>query len=245
MSPPSAQTLFILGMHRSGTSCLAGMLEQTGTFLGQVNQQARFNPKGNRENPRITQLNDQVLSFNNASWRTPPHPPLSWNRSHSAQRDQIIASYAEQPRWGFKDPRTLLTLDFWLDGLEPAQVASIGTFRHPLAVALSLSARNPGNQIEQSIALWCHYNSQLLRHQAQHPFPLLDFDLEPDAYRAAFGIALEQLGSQRRTASTEPGFFDQALRNQTRPSEAQMKQYRQLLAPAMPLYQRLREQRTG
>jgi len=46
ISPP----ILILGMHRSGTSCLAGCLEEAGLYLGDVNLKAGFNKKGNREN---------------------------------------------------------------------------------------------------------------------------------------------------------------------------------------------------
>ena len=39
----------ILGMHRSGTSCLTGSLQDKGLYLGQVSQRGTFNKKGNRE----------------------------------------------------------------------------------------------------------------------------------------------------------------------------------------------------
>ena len=39
----------VLGMHRSGTSCLAGSLEQQGLFLGETNTRGPFNLRGNRE----------------------------------------------------------------------------------------------------------------------------------------------------------------------------------------------------
>ena len=40
----------ILGMHRSGTSCLAGSLQEAGIYLGDVVTSAAHNQKGNREN---------------------------------------------------------------------------------------------------------------------------------------------------------------------------------------------------
>lgn len=51
------------------------------------------------------------------------------------QRDRLIASLT-CPRgtpWGFKDPRTLLTLPFWEQGLADQRL--VGTFRHPHAAA--------------------------------------------------------------------------------------------------------------
>jgi len=37
----SSQAVLILGMHRSGTSCLAGSLQEAGLYLGEVNTAAR------------------------------------------------------------------------------------------------------------------------------------------------------------------------------------------------------------
>jgi len=45
-----AETVAILGMHRSGTSCLAGSLQELGLYLGEVYDQNPHNPRGNREN---------------------------------------------------------------------------------------------------------------------------------------------------------------------------------------------------
>ena len=47
------QPIVILGMHRSGTSCLAGCLEELGLHLGTVITSAPHNKKGNRENPEL------------------------------------------------------------------------------------------------------------------------------------------------------------------------------------------------
>ena len=41
--------LLILGMHRSGTSCLAGMLRDAGVFMGEVSEANAYNRKGNLE----------------------------------------------------------------------------------------------------------------------------------------------------------------------------------------------------
>ena len=51
----------VLGMHRSGTSALAGSLEQHGLFLGRVSTSNPHNPKGNRESAEVRRLNEDVL----------------------------------------------------------------------------------------------------------------------------------------------------------------------------------------
>ena len=48
-------------MHRSGTSCLTGMLESSGVWIGEVaRKNRRFNPKGNLENVSARKLNNEI-----------------------------------------------------------------------------------------------------------------------------------------------------------------------------------------
>ncbi len=62
----------ILGMHRSGTSCLAGSLQQAGLYLGEVVEQAPHKKRGNRESLVIRSLNDRLLEENGGAWDSPP-----------------------------------------------------------------------------------------------------------------------------------------------------------------------------
>ncbi|MFD2233067.1 hypothetical protein [Phaeospirillum tilakii] len=82
------RTILILGMHRSGTSCLTGMLEQAGLPLGEVNTVSRHNRKGNRENNEVMRLNDAVLAASGGRWDQPP-PALCWDDLHRAERETL------------------------------------------------------------------------------------------------------------------------------------------------------------
>ncbi len=170
--------VIILGMHRSGTSCLAGSLQEAGLYLGDVNERAPYNRNGNRENRAIMDLNDAVLSANDGSWDRLADTVV-WNVEHRARRDELIRTYPTNRTWGFKDPRTLLTLEGWLEGLPSARF--VGTYRHPMAVAMSLCTRN-GFSIPQSLSLWMNYNRLLLKYQRQFDFGLVCFDLPPGEY---------------------------------------------------------------
>ncbi len=64
--------VFVLGMHRSGTSCLAGCLETCGLHLGDVRRTGRYNAKGYFELADLVQLHDQILGLNRSSWHNPP-----------------------------------------------------------------------------------------------------------------------------------------------------------------------------
>jgi hypothetical protein len=169
-----SRVLTVLGMHRSGTSCLAGTLMECGVHFGDVSRKNPFNAKGNNENAQIMDLQDRLLLDNGGSWKSPPRYVL-WNDEHRLARDQIIRTYSSAGHawWGFKDPRTLLTLDGWLEKLPDMQC--LGIVRHPDAVAQSLSNRN-GFSREQGLDLWYQYNRRLLAFQKRRHFPVVLFN---------------------------------------------------------------------
>lgn len=179
MSKPVSRGLFVLGMHRSGTSCLTGLLETSGVFMGDVARKKRpGNPKGNLENVPARKLNESILDDNGGSWKSVPRDL----RVSPARREEIaavLASFGDHPRWALKDPRLLLVLDAWLEA-DP-DVALVGTFRHPLAVARSLQARND-LPLEEGCAIWLRYNEELVAQHRRRRFPLVSFDRVGDAY---------------------------------------------------------------
>lgn len=205
--------ILILGMHRSGTSCLAGSLQQQGVYLGKVHEWNPHNLKGNRENPQIMELNESLFAANQGSWDKPPTQPIQWSTTQQQQRDRLIEELnAETAQaWGFKDPRTLINLDFWIAGLQGRYpMHYIGTFRHPLAVAQSLNKRN-GTPFEDGLALWHSYNEKLLACWEQAPFPILSFDVDPSIYSKNFRQACEALALP--FTQVEQPFFEQQLRS--------------------------------
>jgi len=186
MKPPIA----VIGMHRSGTSCLAGCLEDLGLSLGDVVTSAPHNKKGNRENPRFWPVHDAVLTRVGASWDNPPTEPVVWTAQERADLKAVLADYDALPRpWGFKDPRATVLLDGWLEVLPELKL--IGSIRHPLAVAGSLAARN-GYDPSRSLAIWATYNRALMRWRDQIAFDVIDYDA-PD-YDARVRDAAERLG---------------------------------------------------
>ncbi len=202
----SRQAICVLGMHRSGTSTLIGSLEEAGVYLGEKNSDSPYNPKGNRENPAIMKLNEDVLTSCNGSWESPPRI-VSWSDPLRRRRDEIIASYGSNRTWGFKCPRTLFTLDGWLEALPEMQV--VGTYRHPLLVAQSLQRRN-GGMIDRWLGIWNCYNRQLLSAQRRLRFPLVCFDLSAEAYDRVLRQACRRLGLG---APDRFDFFDESLRH--------------------------------
>jgi hypothetical protein len=106
-------------MHRSGTSCLTGIMQGLGVELGEVFTENLYNKRGNRENSRIVILNDAVLNTNKGAWNRPV-VVSEWTPEQAHERDSIIRELErrETVHWGFKDTRTLFTLPFWLEIIE-------------------------------------------------------------------------------------------------------------------------------
>ncbi len=183
--------VFILGMHRSGTSCLAGSLERCGLFLGQVNRYSTSNLKGNHELTTVWKFHEYILKKQGGSWHQPP----SSCGVTLLQRQTMyaLAAYLSQDTvGGLKDPRLLLLLDSWLAVVKQPRL--VGTFRHPLLVAESLAQRNQMPE-DAGIRLWLHYNRELVRHHQRQPFPLIEFSLrDEDSYLQSVATVALGLG---------------------------------------------------
>ena len=218
--------IFILGMHRSGTSCLTGSLQASGLYLGKASETNKNNRKGDRENKEIWRLNERVLNLNGGAWHSPVESCV-WNDEALEEAKKIISSYEKHSIWGVKDPRMLFTLDGWLSVLD--EVSYVGTFRNPKSVVKSLMKRNSdiGGE-EYWLDLWVKYNKALLKHHARGPFPIIDFDLSDTEYTSCLKRLVVRLGlgknaglkgylvnSLRRVVSQKntEDFFDPALRS--------------------------------
>jgi len=168
------QPVVIFGMHRSGTSCLAGCLEELGLQLGNVITSAPYNLKGNRENPDIWPIHDAILSRVGAAWDKPPDGIVSWASEHVTAMRQFLKGYQTLPEpWGLKDPRITLLLDGWFSIVPRLRL--VASIRHPVAVAKSLAARN-GFAEERSFSLWERYNREVLRWHSLTGCPVVNYD---------------------------------------------------------------------
>jgi tetratricopeptide (TPR) repeat protein len=237
----------ILGMHRSGTSCLAGSLQAAGLFAGDVQEWNPDNFKGQRENLTIMELNNSILKANDSAWDCPP-ATFIFTQEDREKRDAIISElYRQSPIWMFKDPRTVLMLDFWREGI--ADLQFVGSFRHPLNVAMSLYQRNK-MPISEGIQLWLEHNRCLLEAWRQEPFPLICFDLDREAYLSQIEEIVNFLNTRfgeqlDLSVSAAQSFYESQLVHEketiaTSSTESQDDDNR-LLSTAEKLYEELRQ----
>lgn len=158
--------LIITGMHRSGTSLTAGLLNKAGLHVGiRLNPGAPGNPRGYFENLDFVRLHERIfnsLGYGREGWifdsitKVPAH--------FYADAQETIALNACLDMWGFKDPRAALLLDFWHE-ISPRS-KFLFTVRAPWQVADSLFRR--GDEFFKSnpriaIEVWHAYNENILR----------------------------------------------------------------------------------
>ena len=160
----------ILGMHRSGTSLLTRILNLIGLDLGSGQlsvEPAEDNLKGHWEHTDIVSLNDAILQVYGGSWDEPPLLPHGWEKAplidDLKQRAQMLIEdqFAGADLWGWKDPRSCLTLPFWQQLLP--EMSYVICLRNPMDVARSLEHRN-GFSAEKSSSLWFRYVNSALEH---------------------------------------------------------------------------------
>jgi hypothetical protein len=203
--------VFVLGMHRSGTSALTGMLAEFGLELSGGADPGRSrahasNPRGDLEDRRVNDVNEGLLSANGGSWDVPaPIRRIPWLLRVRAS--QLIGQLTRMPSpWVIKDPRSLLCWDLW----RGAQADRIGTIRHPANVVESLRKRHPErHQPEVWEQVWYVYNRRLADLYHEHPFPIVNFDWSAERY----GRVVEQMALALDLPRRKAGFFETDLRH--------------------------------
>jgi hypothetical protein len=183
-----------------------GALERAGVAAGEINTYAEDNIRGNRELSAIQYLHDDILQRNGGAWDK-PLKKLRWDRIHHVLLEQIVINFQHLDIWGFKDPRTLLSVGVWLRKVP--ELEPVGTFRHPLLVADSLHRRNGISQSD-GLGLWLHYNLRLIWVANNHgSMPLIEFGADADDYRERLGSLLSALNLN----SDNTGFFEPSLQH--------------------------------
>lgn len=172
-------------MHRSGTSAVARGLKALSVYLGINFLDAQpENPTGYWEDKGIVELNERVLKALQMTWDDDAPIPRGafggwrmWRLRREAQR-YLQRGFIERALWGFKDPRTLRLLPFWLRVLRESHVddAYVLVIRNPSSVAASLFKRQ-GMELETAQRLWLVYMLPYLDQLALKSMVVVDYDL--------------------------------------------------------------------
>jgi hypothetical protein len=165
--------LIIAGMHRSGTSFTASLLAAAGVHLGDSLLPAQHgNDEGHFEDTGILAFHERVLR--SLGLDSDGFVARQVGRGDAATRREAEALAAARARpgrlWGWKEPRTVLFLDWWRDTLPDARFLMI--FRDPWEVADSLYRRgDEAFAVDPALALrlWLHYNRAIVEFATAHP----------------------------------------------------------------------------
>ena len=217
--------IIVLGMHRSGTSAAARLLNLMGAYFGAEDTStgaSEENEKGFWERNDVRALNDSILHNANCDWdriadfEAESIPSELLDQYRSRAREIILNLDAHRP-WFIKEPRLCLLFPVWEQQLEIPFCVHV--VRNPVEVAQSLEARN-GIPIKAGLALWEVYNKQAIAASATLPRHFLSYaDLmaSPRTVAEALGNALEShCGYKFRVPSQIEleAFVDQGLYRQ-------------------------------
>ena len=164
----TTRAVCVTGMHRSGTSFVAGALGRLGVALGRPDRMLKpgpDNPKGYFEIKELQQLDDELLSELGGAWDQPPVLDAGWEQDPAlgpyraratAILDDAFGPAAERaPVIAWKDPRLSLLLPFWRTVTPIA--TTIVVVRDPVEVVASLASRGYAVGAPQAASLWLRY----------------------------------------------------------------------------------------
>lgn len=219
--------IIVLGMHRSGTSALTGVLSMLGIHSSDTLLPAMegVNPKGFWEHAEIVSIHDKLLAALNSSWDDEsPLPYEWWNSSLTMDfRNQIVnvlrRDFSSQPLWLIKDPRMCRLLPLWQSILHEldCQPLYILALRNPSEVAQSLHKRN--NLAETtSCLLWLTHMLEAEYQTRNQPRVFVSYERLLSDWRAAVADIRKALGitwpiAIEDAAPNIDAFLDTSLRH--------------------------------
>lgn len=213
-------SICIAGMHRSGTSMVAGLLRTMGVYLG---EEADFlaakegdNAEGFWEHFGFYALNEQLLLQLHAGWDA-PWVADGWEQREDLEpfraqarllADRMSGLAGPEGHWGWKDPRNSITIQFWRSLLPDTRV--VICVRNPAEVMASLRKRN-NLSVAASSRLWLRYYENLLsqvprshRVVTHYENYFENFEQEMGRVCAAVGLDVSAEAMARARAGAKP-----------------------------------------
>ncbi|MBW1816942.1 MAG: hypothetical protein JRJ60_07260 [Deltaproteobacteria bacterium] len=188
------RAIIILGMHRSGTSALSGVLKLLGVELGSrlFLPEPGVNDKGFWEHEGIVRTHDRLLTALDSNWDDVFPLPDNWWKSEAAapyagELNEILAGeFSEAPLWSVKDPRMCRLVPMWLELLASRKTDPLFVImvRDPVEVARSLGKRDDFQE-EKSYLLWLEHVCESVKWSRGYPRALITYDRLLDDWRSA------------------------------------------------------------
>lgn len=230
--PKDVRLVLMLGMHRSGTSALAGVMETCGLNLGAVNRESHaYNLKGHFSNSAVDSLNEVLTTV-----------PVVIESEPAAAHDEglfhwFLSVFEDGSMGGMKDPEFNLTAPLWAKHVK--QLTAVATLRHPMGVVRSIVARNSFEETEakrrQFIEAWYGYNLRLLWMRRHFAFPIVDFDAPKEIYLSQIASVCASLGLEYNDEGAKEFISEELVHNKGLENEVELPR------PVEYLYNELRK----
>ena len=211
----------LTGMHRSGTSALARLIQGLGVDIGSnLLPAGGGNLYGHFEETAFIHFHDNLIarSFPQRAsfceWLPLANAEIAYTDADRAEAKSIWNAHLAKGGRAWKDPRTSLFLDLWTEILPEAKL--VISLRHPYQVHRSLLRRGePFLHVDYSASIlgWTVYNQRILQVISTLPkdrFILVDVDL---AFRESRKLTeflahfLDLPMTEKALASIDPASF--------------------------------------
>ncbi|MDW5593662.1 sulfotransferase [Conexibacter stalactiti] len=216
--PVSGRAVVVLGFHRSGTSMVTRMLNLLGVELGDEREllppEERDNARGYWEPRWMNELNEELLTQLGSGTFAPFAPEPGWEDAPELEplreraRTLLAAQFGSARTWGWKDPRTSLTLPFWRQ-LVDADLSFVICMRNPADAVASALKRGVTDLHRWSYAeRWLDYTAAALAHTEGAPRTLVFYEdalnqPERETRRLGAFLGLEQPDAEQLAAAVE------------------------------------------
>lgn len=167
--------IFVLGMHRSGTSLTAQILSELGLYMG--NMADMFKPdESNRDGyfeiKEAVLLNNGILLENNMIWCCIKENALNLHTTKETNIKDFIIKFCKKAgnqNIAIKDPRFCLVEPFWRKELINLGIdfKAVVVVRHPYEVAKSI-VRRDNIDFNYGLKIWFYYNVCILNIVIQY-----------------------------------------------------------------------------
>ncbi|ETA71982.1 MULTISPECIES: sulfotransferase family protein [Mesorhizobium] len=181
---PTRHAILILGMHRSGTSALGGVINALGAAGPKTPLPSHAaNPRGFFESAPLALAHDELLASVGSSW-------LDWRQLNPQRinseatepyrqkiKQLLIDEFGDEPLIVIKDPRTCRFVPFMLSILNEMNVSPVALLpiRNPLEVAYSLHRRDK-MALPKSLLLWLRHVLEAEYHSRHMPRYILSYE---------------------------------------------------------------------
>jgi len=155
----------VLGMHKSGTTLVARALHESGIPMGRGLQMGASYQELKYESNWAQEINDAILGVGRSEFSL----KVTSKCLNGATLDERVAEKmhsgagqfdSQYADWGFKDPRSALTYQYWRDNLPAHRL--IVVYRDPLSVWRRYYRFIDWLTIRRPFVVWNDYNLRII-----------------------------------------------------------------------------------